>query len=116
MAIKAKYRVLVDPVTEQVAAYNAHDVDRFLDCYTPDAVLSELDGPALMRGREDMRRQYSALFRVYPTITAAISTQIRVGDYTILEEIITGTDPQRRGVAIYHQTGHLIDRVVFVAW
>ncbi len=106
----------MDPVAEQVAAYNAHDVERFLGCYTPDAVLTELDGPAVMRGRGDMRRQYSALFRAYPTITAAISTQIRVGDYTILEEIITGTDPKRRGVAIYHQAGQLIDRVVFVGW
>jgi len=106
----------VDPVSEQAAAYNAHDVDRFLACYTADAVLGELDGSELMRGHEDMRQQYSALFREHPTVSAAIPSRIRVGDYTILEEIVTGFDQERRGVAIYHQTGHLIDRVVFVGW
>jgi hypothetical protein len=70
---------LVDPVSEQAAAYNAHDVDRFLACYTADAVLGELDGSELMRGHEDMRQQYSALFREHPTVSAAIPSRIRVG-------------------------------------
>jgi hypothetical protein len=106
----------MDPVAEQASAYNAHDVDRFLSCYTTDAVIEELDGSAVMRGSEEMRRQYSQLFREHPAITATIGTQIRSGDYTVYEEIITGVQPERRGVAIYHRAGELIDRVVFLGW
>lgn len=48
-------------VAAQVDAYNARDVDRFLECYSPDAVIEDGSGKVLMRGREAMRPVYRQL-------------------------------------------------------
>ena len=49
-------------VAAQVDAYNARDLDRFLECYSPDAVIEDGSGQVLMRGREAMRGVYGQLF------------------------------------------------------
>lgn len=77
-------------VTAQVDAYNARDLDRFLECYSPDAVIEDGSGRVLMRGRETMRGAYRQLFAQSPDLHCQIRQRICVGPYVVDEEVITG--------------------------
>ena len=77
-------------VAAQVDAYNARDLDRFLECYSPDAVIEDGSGQVLMRGREAMRGVYRQLFAQSPQLHCEIRQRICVGSYVIDEEAITG--------------------------
>jgi hypothetical protein len=41
-----------DPVAEQLAAYNARDLECFLACYAPDVIVEDGSGARLMEDRE----------------------------------------------------------------
>jgi hypothetical protein len=103
-----------DPVARQVDAYNDRDIDAFLSCYAPDTVIEDAAGKVVMRGHDAMRTAYAEFFAASPNLHAEIATRIRIGDYVIDEERITGgRDPadEGRAVAIYHLAAGLIDHV-----
>jgi hypothetical protein len=103
-----------DPVERQVDAYNRKDVDAFLDCYAPDTVVEDAAGNVVMRGQDAMRTRYGELFRTSPNLHAEITTRIRVGQYVIDEECVTGrqdSTDEVHVVAIYHVTDNVIDHV-----
>ena len=105
---------LRDPVERQADAYNRRDIDAFLACYDPDTVIEDATGTVVMRGHEAMRTAYSDLFRESPKLHAEITTRIRVGDYIVDEERITGrrgSGDEVRVVVIYHVANDLIDHV-----
>jgi len=91
-----------DPVETQLAAYNAHDVDAFIACYTPGCVIEDGAGARLMTGHAEMRPRYQALFANSPNLHCDIVSRVRIGSYVIDEESITGRVPDlRRAVVIY---------------
>ncbi len=106
-----------DPVETQLAAYNAHDVDAFMACYSDDCVVEDGNGVRLMTGTAEMRTRYQALFASSPNLHAEIVGRVRIGGYVIDEERISGRVPAfRRAVAVYHLStaGECkIDRVRF---
>lgn len=106
-----------DPVAAQLAAYNAHDVDAFLVCYTPDCVIEDGEGTRIMTGHTDMRPRYQALFANSPNLRCDIVSRVCIGDYVIDEERITGRVPDlRRAVVIYRveKASGLISHVRFL--
>lgn len=106
-----------DPVERQVEAYNRRDIDAFLACYAPDTVVEDATGTVVMRGHDAMRATYSELFRASPDLRADIATRIRVGDYVIDEERITGrrgAADEIRVVAIYHVKDGVIDYIQLI--
>jgi hypothetical protein len=103
-----------DPVERQVEAYNRRDLAAFLTCYALDVVVEDAIGSVVMRGHDAMRTAYIDLFRESPNLHAEITTRIRVGDYVIDEERITGrrgSAEEIRVIAIYHVATGVIDRV-----
>lgn len=105
------------PVEVQLAAYNAHDVDAFMACYTVDCVIEDGQGTRLMSGHVEMRPRYEALFANSPKLHCDIASRVCIGDYVIDEENITGRVPDlRRAVVIYRidQTSGLISHVRFL--
>jgi len=106
-----------DPVERQVEAYNRRDIDAFLSCYAPDTVIEDTGGTVVMRGQDAMRATYSELFRASPDLQAEIATRLRVGEYVIDEERITGrrgAADEIRVIAIYHVKDGLIDHVQLI--
>ena len=99
----------VDPVPAQIAvvdrqlaAYNAHDVEAFMICYTPDCVIEDGAGARLLTGHGEMRPRYQTLFANSPKLHCKIASRICIGDYVIDEECITGREPDlRHAVVIY---------------
>jgi hypothetical protein len=103
-----------DPVERQVEAYNRRDLDAFVGCYSPEAVLEDATGTVVMQGHEAMRRLYADMFAASPEVHAEIATRIRVGEYVIDEELVTGlrgSSDEVRVAVIYHVSGDVIDRV-----
>jgi len=103
-------------VAAQVDAYNARDLDRFLECYSPDAVIEDGSGQVLLRGREAMRPVYGQLFAQSPELHCEIRQRIRVGPYVVDEEAITGFHlagfpTEVHAAAVYRVEG---DRIVHV--
>lgn len=56
----------MDPVEQQVQAYNARDLDEFLAPYSTDIHIEDGRGNSLMTGIEAMRAFYGKLFSRSP--------------------------------------------------
>lgn len=73
-------------IQDQVDAYNAHDVERFVSFYHPDAVLEGPDGNVTMRGHDQIRGFYGPIFAQSPDLHVDIPQRIHVGSWVIDEE------------------------------
>ncbi len=80
----------MDPVQEQLAAFNDRDVDRFVAAYAADVVIEDGAGQPLLQGHEGVRGFYGPLFAQSPALHAEVVTRIAVGAYVIDEERTTG--------------------------
>jgi hypothetical protein len=103
----------MDPVQEQVDAFNARDVERFLSAYAPDVTVEDGAGNVTMEGHDAMRGMYGTLFAQSPNLHVRIAHRIRVGEYVVDEEYVTGLNaegspPEMHGVAIYRVVGSVI--------
>lgn len=106
----------MDPVQEQVDAYNARDVERFVAAYDPDVVIEDGAGNVMLRGYDAMRAYYGPPFAQSPNLHVRIANRLRVGEYVIDEEYVTGINvpgfpPEVHGAAIYRVAG---DKIVHV--
>lgn len=105
-----------DPVQAQLDAYNARNLEQFLACYAEDAVIENADGQRLLQGREAMRDAYGGLFANHPGLHADVPTRIRVGEFVIDEELVTGMSvpglpPVLRSAVVYRVRDGLIVHV-----
>jgi len=80
----------MDIVEEQLLAYNAKDLERFIASYSPNIVIEDGEGNLIMKGHDQMREQYGALFNDSPELKCRIAKRIRVGKYVVDEEEVTG--------------------------
>jgi hypothetical protein len=104
-----------DVVQKQVDAFNAHDVERFVGCYSADAVIEDGDGRVLHEGGDAIRRAYSRRFAENPDLHGEIPTRIVVGAWVVDEEYLTGetvegSPPRVHKIAIYRVEGGRIVR------
>jgi hypothetical protein len=105
----------MDPVQEQLEAYNARDLERFIACYTLDVVIEDGAGNLLMQGHNTMRERYGPMFAKYPELHCRLASRIRIGDYVVDEERITGRQlTEEHAVAIYRLAGDQIAHVRFL--
>ena len=106
----------MDPVEEQVEAYNAHDLERFIACYSPDVVIEDGVGNRLLQGRDSMREMYGRTFSSSPNAHGEILQRIRVEPFVVDEERVTGLNmPGSPGevhaAVIYRLDGDMIVHV-----
>jgi len=94
----------MDIVEEQLLAYNARDIERFIATYSPNIVIEDGEGNLIMKGHDQMREKYGALFRETPELNCRIVKRIRFGKYVVDEEEATGIQGSStpiHAVAIY---------------
>ena len=103
-----------DPVIAQVAAYNAHDVDAFVACYTTDAEIVDGSGRRILCGHAEMRERYARLFTTHPDAHADIEERMRQGDWVVDHEQVRTAGEVRGYVVAYRLREGLIDRVVIL--
>lgn len=105
------------PVEAQLLAYNAHDLEAFLEPYAEDVVLhaTEGDSAKVLRGKPAMRAAYAWLRSAPPGFRAEIVSRSVMGRYVIDHERVVrpGRDPVEV-VAIYEVAGGRIVSVRFL--
>ena len=109
----------MNPVVNQLEAYNARDIERFIACYDPEVRIEDGEGNLVMQGHDSMKAQYSSLFNASPNLHAHLLNRIVVGDYVIDEEDVSGWIgegyPEKfHAVAIYRVEGDKIVHVRFL--
>ena len=77
-------------VQRQVNAYNARDIDAFLETYATDAKIHAKDGTIIMRGHTAMRSQYAPMFEQNPALHVKIEKRSASGDRIVDNELVTG--------------------------
>ena len=98
---------MTDPVVEQLAAFNARDLERFLACYAPEIVVETGAGDKIVAGIDSMRTLCGQLFLDSPTLYAEVPTRIRAGEFVIDEQWVWGLKLQgfrseMHAAVVYH--------------
>ena len=88
-------------VQQQLNAYNAHDLDAFLEPYAEDVELYEFPGKLIMKGKDAMRKDYEFLTKV-PKLYCKVQKRIIQGNMVIDHEEVSGFGPKPLyAVAVY---------------
>ncbi len=99
---------------QQLNGYNAHDIDAFLAPYADDVEIYDLSGKLLMKGKAEMRKNYSGLLKM-PGLHCRLVNRI-VQDETVIDhEEITANSMKKPlyGIAVYVTAKGKITKVYF---
>ncbi|KIC95762.1 amidohydrolase family protein [Flavihumibacter solisilvae] len=118
-AIKPETVVVSTPeslVQQQLNAYNARDINAFLEPYADDAEIYIFPDKLLGKGKEIIRKQYTALFDGSPDLHCTIRGRIIKGNTVIDHESVTGArQPEKlEAIAIYEIKDGKIVKVYFI--
>jgi hypothetical protein len=103
-------------VQEQVEAYNARDLQRFVGLYSEDAAIRKLlTGELVGQGAVYFRQRYSERFQSSPDLHATIHDRIALGKFVLdHEEVVqTRSEPTVSALAVYRVGQSKIDDVWF---
>ncbi|GGS44087.1 nuclear transport factor 2 family protein [Actinokineospora fastidiosa] len=107
-----------DVVAEQLAAYNARDLDRFLSCYIEDVPVHAFPSGVELTDRSGprFRERYEALFASSPNLHAELLSRVAHGRIVIDQELVTGfnNSETRAAAAMYEVHEDKITRVWFI--
>lgn len=107
---------VTDVVDAQVDAYFSRDLERFLACYSPDAIITDPAGAVMAQGHEAMRQMYAGIFESSPQLAGRIANRIVVGNFVADHEELEGFNlpgypTSVQGIAVYQVTDGKIRRV-----
>ncbi|CAG9266924.1 nuclear transport factor 2 family protein [Paraburkholderia unamae] len=104
------------PVQQQLHAYNARDVDSFMQWWANDCEYYEFPARLLARGAAEIRRRHIARFKE-PNLFGRLIHRTVVGNIVVDEERVTRTFPEGPGevdvLAIYEITDGKITKAWF---
>jgi hypothetical protein len=102
-------------VQRQLNAYNAGNIDAFLDAYSDDIELYVFPDSLTSKGKEIMRNRYEPMFKRYPDLHCEIKNRIVQNNVIIDEEYVTATGRKPlEAIAIYHVENGRIKKVHFI--
>ncbi len=105
----------VSIVQKQLNAYNARNLDAFMETYHDDVELYDFPGTLLCKGKEQMRKQYEFLNQV-PNLHCEIKSRIIQGNIIIDQESVTGFGSKPlEATAVYHVENNKIKKVYFIS-
>ena len=99
----------------QLNAYNARDIDAFLEPYAEDVEIYEFPEKLRYKGKETMRKQYGGMFEQTKNLHCELVNRIVTGNTVIDHERVTygGDKSPVQAVAIYKIENGKIKRVYF---
>lgn len=101
-------------VQRQLNAYNGHDLDAFLEPYAEDVELYSFPDKLLMKGKEQMRKDYAFITKV-PGLHCEILNRTIQGNVIVDQEKVSGFGPKPlTALAIYHIENNKIKKVYFI--
>jgi hypothetical protein len=81
---------MVNIIDEQLAAYNARDLERFVRCYADDYVMQDGFGNVVCAGPDGVRALFGAVFADSPALHCELVSRMQAGAWTVDQEHITG--------------------------
>ena len=103
-------------VDSQIAAYNAHDVERFLAIYADSVVVQNLGDTVKVEGKSALRRSTEEWFRRAPQVRSEVVNRMVMGPFVVDHERLTGApaDSPLEVIGIFEVRDSLIRRVWFI--
>lgn len=102
-------------VQRQLNAYNARNVEAFLEPYSDDVELYNFPDKLISKGKESMRKGYDDLFKKVPELHCEIKARSIQGSYIIDKESVTGFGNRKlEATAIYYISSGKIQKVYFI--
>lgn len=77
---------------EEIAAWNAHDVERAVAVFPDDVVWIDTGSPQPMKGRDALRQYLQGWFSAFPDIKITITNRVATEDQVASELNFTGTN------------------------
>jgi hypothetical protein len=88
-------------IEEEVAAFNARDIETFLGTFHADAVLEGLSGSnGRLEGHDDMRAHFGGRM-AQPGLVVEILSRVRLGTWIVDHEIVHNDERSIEQLAIY---------------
>jgi hypothetical protein len=101
-------------VQQQLDAYNARDIDAFMDTYAENIQLFNFPNQLIAQGKGPMEAQYKGFFDSTPDLHCEIKNRIVIGNKVIDEEYVTVNGSKISAVAIYEVENGKIVKVTFL--
>lgn len=101
-------------VQRQLNAYNARNIDAFLDTYSEDVEIYGEDGKLLMKGHDQMRSGYAGMFERVTNLYCEIRNRIIINNKVIDHEKVRFNDRFLDAVAVYEVNNGKITKVNFI--
>ncbi|GAB3501931.1 amidohydrolase family protein [Spirosoma knui] len=104
-----------DLAQRQLNAYNARNIDAFLEPYADDVEIYDFPDKLRYKGKETMRKQYSGMFERTKLLHCELVNRIAVGNTVIDHESVTFAADKEpaKAVAIYTIENGKIKKVYF---
>jgi hypothetical protein len=105
----------VEVAQKQLDAYNAQDLDTYVSFFTPDCIVSGLNGTPTETTRDAIKVRYAKAFAQFPQNKAELVNRIVVGNTVVDHELVIRSPggEQFEIIAIYTFKDGLISRVDF---
>jgi hypothetical protein len=100
-------------IQRQVNAYNARNIDAFLDTYADNIELYNFPDSLIDKGKEKMRGIYANMFKNVKSLHCEIVDRIKLGNTIIDHERVKFNDKIINAIAIYEVKDGKIIRVTF---
>lgn len=105
----------IDLVERQLKAYNAKNIEEFLEPYAEDVELYEFPDKMVSKGKDAMRKDYEGMFKNIANLHCDIVGRIVQGNIIIDKESISGMGKNKfEATAIYHIEKNKIKKVYFI--
>lgn len=101
-------------VQQQLNAYNARNIEAFLAPYSDSVAIYELSGQLRMKGKDQMRKIYSRMFKRTPELHCQLLNRMINGNTIIDHEKVTGFDKPNEVFAVYKIEHGKIATVYFI--
>lgn len=98
----------------QLNAYNCRNIEAFLEPYADDVEIYTYPNKLIMKGKEEMRKNYSKKFDNTPNLHCELLGRIVQGNIVIDKERVQVADKIIEAVAIYHIENNKIKKVYFI--
>ncbi len=102
-------------VQRQLNAYNAGNIDAFLEPYAEDVALYNFPDTLVSKGKESMRKDYGDMFKQFPNLHCEIKERIIQGHFIIDKESVSGFGKNKlEATVIYQIDNNKISKVYFI--
>jgi len=101
---------------KQLDAYNAGDIDKFLEVYSDSVKIFDFPNTLTMQGKENMRQVYGQMFQNTPDLHCTLVNRMVMGNTVIDQEsVVFRKDmPPAKAIAIYKIANNKIAEVYFI--